>query len=193
MKEDKFLICVEKTRDVKSTAAGTFSDLTKKSKLSRSISRVGNSFKTILGKNSFVNKTLIIRKIVDLWKNSDETIKLQAEMKNNHPVLINAPRRFGKTTILDLSECLFGRILSREIFHKLKIGEDDRTFHWYDRFNVIYITFGFCTSLVKTCKDCINACRLNLHHSFRDIANHLPDTETQAFVELSCPFPIQKI
>jgi hypothetical protein len=123
----------------------------------------------------------MIQKIIDLWDKPEESIN-----QGRRPILTTAPRRFGKTTVLDMFECFFGGGVSRDVFMKLCIGTENVAFKWYDQFCVVYITFGYCKDIVRCRDDCIDSCRLILHNSFRMyecILNHLLDVDRAAFLE----------
>ncbi|KAL6957670.1 hypothetical protein U1Q18_052204, partial [Sarracenia purpurea var. burkii] len=88
----------------------------------------------------YVDKTMVIREIFGWFFKEDVPIQ-----QARRPLIIHAPRRFGKTTVLDLLECFFGGGLSREYFSKFSIGKDPKAaeaFKWYDKFSVIYVNFA---------------------------------------------------
>lgn len=140
------------------------------------LSRIGNSFSTLIEEPYFVDKTLIIRSIMNLF-----TSNLTTETKKS-PLSIFTPRRFGKTAILDLLECFFGGMLLKEKFFNLKI----EAFDWYDKFTVVYITFGNCLDVIQNREDYVTSCQMLLHHSFRAysyILDYLSTADYEAFKE----------
>lgn len=75
----------------------------------------------VLDQFHFIDKTLMIRKIVTLLKYSEKKVHPCAgEIRD--PILITALRCFGKTTNLEMLECFFGGIVPKKIFLSLKIG-----------------------------------------------------------------------
>ena len=99
--------------------------------------------------------------------------------------MITAPRRFGKTTNLDMLLSFFSGLMDNEIFMKLKIGEST-SMKWWGKFNVVYVTFGHFAGDICSKEDCVKACQSILHAAFQHfdyIESALPESDVTAFNE----------
>ncbi len=131
----------------------------KKRRLAAPKTKVPTSFEAVMKKWYYVDKTHAIRKLIDLITFGFMENVNPSCLKVRDPILITAPRRFGKTTMLEMFECFFRGSIPKEEFTCFTIGKDQEALDWYGRFTVINITFGFCTDAVISHEKCIEACR----------------------------------
>lgn len=93
----------------------------------------------------FVDKSLIIEELNEVILTSDRY------------VCITRPRRFGKSSVIDmLWSLLFQRISSSSIFDNLKISESESYKEHLNKYNVINISFNEIPDNMKTYDEYIN-------------------------------------
>lgn len=144
------------------------------------------TFESIIQKNSFVDKTSIIRDILDVLKLLTLSIDLskQPKLPECEVLLMTAPRRFGKTTIIDMLRCFFGGYIPKENFMLLKVGQDEEIMRWWGTFNVVFVTFGHFGGQIRSEKDAQDACAAIIHATFIEykyIASNIPKEHTESF------------
>lgn len=130
----------------------------------------------------FVDKTLLIAAIVEVLLPPSIPTKLG----QRDPLMITAPRKFGKTTNLEMLVCFFSGIVAREKFEKLKIGKNDPAMKWWGKLNTVYVTFGHFSGSIRSEEDCWKACRSIIHAAFQNfdkIADNLSEKNVGAFKE----------
>jgi hypothetical protein len=138
------------------------------------------SFESVITKWFYVDKTLAIRAVIDLMTSDSELNSL----KRRDPILITAPRRFGKTTLIEMYECFFAGTIPLVNFTNLLIGKDKKACEWFGKFTVVNISFGFCTDSISSREECIDACRLILQEAFTKyeyLLDHIPKKSIEAF------------
>ena len=141
-----------------------------------------SEFASIIDKPHFVDKTFMIRLIFDLLlrkpntsKSSSSVTVFGSQLAKNDPILLTAPRRFGKTTNIDMLKCFFGGFVAKEIFRDLKIGKYEEAMKCWNKFHVVYVTFGHCCGVIESYRDGVNACRSILHKTFTNF-NYIKST-----------------
>jgi len=112
----------------------------------------------------FVDKTNMIGLVI-------KTLGLPAQfgvekIRKADVLMITAPRRFGKTTNIDMLLCFFAGILSKETFEKLNIGKNSQAMNWWGKFHGIFITFAHFLGVIQNKEEAVNACRSIIHATF---------------------------
>lgn len=111
------------------------------------------------------------------------------QMKYSEPLLLLGPRRFGKTTILQLFAAFFGGYIQKELLEQLKIFKEDAQ-KWYGKFCIVHLTFGHSSGVIHSLDDCVEACRGILHRAFTDyeyLMQFLDDTKAKSFSRWTDP------
>ncbi len=110
-----------------------------------------SSFKNITKKEYFIDKTLLIK----------------AVMETGEYILITARRRFGKSINLDMLRCFFSGSCSRDIFAKLKIGTFSEIMSEHRQYPVIFINFYWYSGAMNSYKDVVMAFHHIMHRTFK--------------------------
>ena len=130
-------------------------------------------YQELLNSEYFVDKSAII-------ENISKRIRT-----NTKYVCITKPRRFGKTSILNMLGTYFGKAYnSKDIFDKLQISKSKNYRTYLNKYNIIHITLNDLPENGNTYEHYISLIRESLIDDIKECYPQLKDTKFRKLSEL---------